>query len=72
MRCWQSPYTYIWLDADMMIDNGTAIAGVSSDNTLIICHDGDNICEHGDLILLPHLTYLEDADTAAEFVVSQL
>ncbi|CAK5275273.1 unnamed protein product [Mycena citricolor] len=36
-------------------DNGTAVAGVSAANTKIICHTGDNICAHGDLILPPHL-----------------
>ena len=51
-------------------DNGQEVQGVPSSKTLVVCHDGDNICQHGDLILLPHLTYAEDADTAAAFVVS--
>lgn len=38
--------------------------------TDIICHVGDDICEHGDLVLPPHLTYSEDAGAAASFVVS--
>ncbi|OIW27750.1 cutinase [Coniochaeta ligniaria NRRL 30616] len=51
-------------------DNGTAVQGVPAARTDIICHAGDNICQHGDLILLPHLTYGQDAGAAADFVVS--
>lgn len=51
-------------------DNGDAVQGVSSANTKVICHTGDNICAHGDLILAPHLTYGADANTAASFVAS--
>ncbi|QSZ32745.1 hypothetical protein DSL72_002324 [Monilinia vaccinii-corymbosi] len=49
-------------------DNGAAVQGVSASKTKIICHVGDNICEHGDLILMPHLTYGMDATAAASFV----
>lgn len=35
------------------------------------CHLGDNICVNGQIILLPHLTYLEDAMTAAAFIVAR-
>lgn len=53
-------------------DNGTAVAGVSAANTLVICHDGDNICEHGDTILEPHLTYgVQNSGQAAAFVKAQ-
>lgn len=41
-----------------------------ADKTLIICHTGDDICLHGDLILEPHLTYSENAVQAADFVVA--
>ncbi|KAH8906758.1 cutA, cutinase A [Coniochaeta sp. PMI_546] len=51
-------------------DNGTAVQGVPAAKTKIICHAGDNICQHGDLILPAHLTYGQDAGTAADFVVS--
>lgn len=54
-----------------MTDDGTEVEG-ASDKTLVVCHDGDNICEHGDIILLPHLTYSEDADMAASFVASKV
>jgi hypothetical protein len=52
-------------------DDGEAVAGASAAKTLVICHTGDNICQHGDLILLPHLTYSENAVQAATFVANQ-
>ncbi len=36
----------------------------------VYCHAGDNICVNGDLILIPHLTYAENAAAAAAFVAS--
>jgi hypothetical protein len=39
-------------------NNGTAVAGISAAKTLVICHTGDNICQHGDQVLQPHLTVL--------------
>ena len=51
-------------------DNGQAVQGIGSSKVLVICHDGDNICQGGDLILLPHLTYSENAGEAAAFVVA--
>ncbi|THU77233.1 cutinase [Dendrothele bispora CBS 962.96] len=53
-------------------DNGQAVTGVSADNTKVICHNGDNICAHGDLVLPPHLTYGQDAGSAAQFIVSKV
>jgi len=50
--------------------NGNAVAGAPAGKTLVICHNGDNICDHGDLILVPHLTYGNDAEQAAAFVIS--
>ncbi|KAL7934097.1 putative cutinase [Trichoderma chlorosporum] len=49
-------------------DNGTPVANYDASKVLVVCHEGDNICQGGDIILLPHLTYAEDADTAAAFV----
>lgn len=47
-----------------------AVQGVSAERTKIICHDGDNVCQGGAVILPAHLTYgTENADEAAEFVV---
>lgn len=51
-------------------DNGQPVAGLSAAQTKIICHAGDNICQGGDLILAPHLTYGQDAGTAASFVIA--
>lgn len=38
----------------------------------MICHDGDDICQFGDIILLAHLTYAQNATAAAAWVVKQL
>ncbi|RDW66012.1 cutinase-6 [Coleophoma cylindrospora] len=51
-------------------DDGKAVANVDSSKVLVVCHTGDDICLGGDLILLPHLTYGEDATTAASFIVA--
>ena len=69
-------------------DNGSGFPGVLNGRSVTFCNDGDNICEGGDLILLPHLTYgevslyqrriktvtdkLQDAGKAADFVASHL
>lgn len=50
-------------------DDGKAVANIDPSKVLVVCHAGDNICQGGDIILLPHLTYAEDADTAAAFVL---
>jgi len=54
-----------------MLDEGQAVTGAAASKTKVICHVGDNICDHGDLILIPHLTYGLDAQTAATFVAAQ-
>lgn len=51
-------------------DFGQAVQGASASKTLVVCHNGDNICEHGDLILVPHLTYGLNANQAAAFVIA--
>lgn len=53
------------------LDFGTPVAGIPAAKTKIICHADDNICQHGDLILLSHLTYGENAQEAATFVSAQ-
>jgi cutinase len=54
-------------------DDGEAIsAPLNTTPEKTICHTGDDICAHGDLILEPHLTYSLDAGTAAQFVKSNL
>jgi cutinase len=39
---------------------------------LIICHEGDNICENGIIITAAHRDYEKDAPTAAAFVASKV
>ncbi|KUJ12382.1 carbohydrate esterase family 5 protein [Mollisia scopiformis] len=51
---------------------GSAVQGVPTYKTLVLCHTGDDICAHGDLVLGAHMDYAQDALTAAEFVVQQL
>lgn len=51
-------------------DNGKALPNVAASKVDTYCHAGDNICVNGDLILVPHLTYGENAAAAAAFVVS--
>lgn len=41
------------------------------DKVLVVCHTGDDICQFGSYVLLEHLTYAQDAGTAAAFVVSK-
>lgn len=53
-------------------DDGEAVAGIDASKVLIICHDTDDICLNGDLILLSHLTYAENAEEAATFVVDTI
>jgi cutinase len=53
-------------------DDGQAVQGIDPSKVLVICHAGDNICQGGDLILLPHLTYAQNANQAASFVAGHL
>ncbi|KAF2463523.1 cutinase precursor, partial [Lindgomyces ingoldianus] len=50
-------------------DNGKPVGNVPAAKTKVICHTGDNICQGGDLVLQPHLTYSQNAGEAAAFVV---
>lgn len=50
--------------------NGQPVTGAET-KTKVVCHDGDDICKGGDLVLLPHLTYSLDAGDAATFVAQQ-
>ncbi|MCJ1448480.1 MAG: hypothetical protein MMC23_008997 [Stictis urceolatum] len=49
-------------------DNGQAVGSIPASKVLIICHQGDNICQGGDEVLEPHLTYSQNAGQAATFV----
>ena len=51
-------------------DNGKAVGNVPAAKTKVICHPDDNICQHGDLILVSHLTYSENAQEAATFAAT--
>ncbi|KAM3551044.1 hypothetical protein MY1884_007929 [Beauveria asiatica] len=48
------------------------VANLEADKSLCICHFGDNICDQGNMILPPHLTYGLDAAHAAAFVASKV
>lgn len=60
------------LFTDMALDSTSAVANIDSSKVLVICHDGDDICQFGDIITLAHLTYAENATAAATWVVEQL
>ncbi|BDD58628.1 hypothetical protein MAP00_003891 [Monascus purpureus] len=51
-------------------DDNDPIPNVDSSRVFTACHDGDNICQDGDLILPAHLTYAENVRDAAAFAVS--
>ncbi|KAJ7643774.1 cutinase [Roridomyces roridus] len=53
-------------------DDGEAVQGVPAAKTDVICHVGDDICLHGDLVLEPHLTYGVDTPAAAAFIASKV
>ncbi|KAF9255227.1 cutA, cutinase A [Marasmius fiardii PR-910] len=53
-------------------DDGEAVAGVPASRTDVICHNGDNICEHGVLVLPPHLNYQMDTPAAAAFIAARV
>ncbi|KXN91448.1 Cutinase [Leucoagaricus sp. SymC.cos] len=53
-------------------DNGDGFRGVLNDRSITFCANGDNICQGGDIILPPHLSYGANAPQAAQFVASHL
>ncbi|KAF7348242.1 Cutinase [Mycena sanguinolenta] len=53
-------------------DDGEAVQGIPAADTDVICHVGDDICLHGDLILPSHLTYGADAPAAAAFIAARV
>ena len=52
-------------------DNGSAFGKVPAAKVKTDCHPGDVICQHGDLVLPPHLDYCLDVNTVASFVVQK-
>ncbi|KAK7720291.1 hypothetical protein SLS63_009963 [Diaporthe eres] len=59
------------ISADFRADSSQSVENTDPGKVLVVCHNGDDICQFGDLILLQHLTYAQDAETAADFVVSK-
>ncbi|KFY07955.1 hypothetical protein V492_06679 [Pseudogymnoascus sp. VKM F-4246] len=49
-------------------NDGDAVGSIPAANVDVICHDGDNICDGGIIILPAHLNYSMDAPAAAAFV----
>lgn len=49
------------------LDDGQAVSGLADQQQTVFCNNGDNICDGGTLVLLPHLTYGQDAEDAAAF-----
>lgn len=60
------------LEANILKDSTEAVANMDASRVLVICHQGDVICQGGSVILYPHLTYAKDATPAAAFVVTNL
>lgn len=45
---------------------------MSADRFKVFCHAGDTVCSGTGVITAAHLTYSQDADAAAAFVVSAI
>lgn len=52
--------------------SGDAVGSIPAAKVKVICHDGDDICDGGVLVLPPHLNYQQDAQAAAQFVASKV
>jgi cutinase len=50
----------------------TPVQNIDASRVKIVCHKGDDICNAGPIVTLQHITYAEDAASAASFVVSKL
>lgn len=53
-------------------NDGDPVGTIPSSKVKIICHDGDNICEGGILVLPPHTNYQIDANAGAQFIASKV
>ncbi|KAF1952020.1 cutinase-domain-containing protein [Byssothecium circinans] len=53
-------------------DRDEGFGPVAANKILIICHDGDNICDNGIIITAEHRNYEIDAPAAAAFVKSKV
>ena len=52
-------------------EKGQPLSNIDTGKVDTVCHAGDNICDGGYLVLAPHLTYAQDAASAAAFVVGK-
>jgi cutinase len=50
-------------------DSGLPVGNITSSKVSTACHAGDNICEHGDLVLETHLSYCHDVAAEAAFAL---
>lgn len=53
-------------------DRDESFGPVAASKVLIICHDGDNICDNGIIITPAHSNYEIDAPAAAAFVAARV
>ncbi|KAF2015225.1 carbohydrate esterase family 5 protein [Aaosphaeria arxii CBS 175.79] len=53
-------------------DRDEGFGPIAASKILIICHDGDNICDNGIIITPQHRNYEIDAPAAANFVASKV
>ncbi|CBX97575.1 hypothetical protein LEMA_P089840.1 [Plenodomus lingam JN3] len=53
-------------------DQDESFGPVAASKILIICHDGDNICDNGIIVTADHRNYERDAPAAAEFVAARV
>ncbi|KAL1866040.1 hypothetical protein Daus18300_006941 [Diaporthe australafricana] len=53
-------------------NDGDPVGSIPSSKVKIICHDGDNICQGGILVLPPHTNYQIDANAGAQFIASKV
>ncbi|KAJ4382578.1 hypothetical protein N0V86_001800 [Didymella sp. IMI 355093] len=53
-------------------DRDETFGSVATSKVLIICHEGDNICDNGIIITPQHRNYEIDAPTAAAFVAGKV
>lgn len=53
-------------------NDGDPVGSIPSSKVKIICHEGDNICEGGILVLPPHTNYQIDANAGAQFIASKV
>ncbi|KAH4269288.1 cutinase [Parastagonospora nodorum] len=53
-------------------DRDESFGQVAANKVMIICHDGDNICDNGIIITPAHRNYEIDAPAAADFVRARI